>query len=117
MDKLLAIAAFVGTAFGTLISSVIGQMSSKYLFRAVAVTAMAGAFWVAFEVMYSAIKSALGVAVGYAVASQATLGVSLDFGLCLIPSTLPEAITVIFAVMIQAVAVRWTRMVLFAKLA
>lgn len=104
------------TAIGIIVGKLIAE-SGRYLFRAAAVTAMAAAFIIAFNVMYQTVKSVLNVGVSYAQASQASLGVNLDFALCLIPSTLAEAITVLFSVMIQAVAVRWTRLVLFAKLA
>lgn len=117
MPLLLKILKWIAAGLGVAFSSVIGEMSSKYAFRALAVTAMAGAFMVAFQIMYTTVQTVLQQAVGIAQSSQASMGITLDFALCIIPSTLPEAITVMFSVMLQAVAVRWTRQVLFAKLA
>lgn len=117
MGLIIKILKWFGVALGTMLGITIGELSKKYVFRAAAVAAMAYAYYLAFNVTYTTVKGMITSAVGHAQGGSGVVANGIEIAMCLLPSTLPEAITVLLGIGVQALAIKWTRMVLFAKLA
>jgi hypothetical protein len=111
------IGTWIASALAQLVGGV-GQTVRAYAMRAAAVAAAAGAFWLAFNNSYNLAKAGWDAA-GAAVASAAGSagGAAGAMIMCVLPSSFPTAVSVVFAVLLNAIAVRWVRQIIFAKLA
>lgn len=119
MPLLLAIGAaliWIAKALGQFLLTTAFEVR-KYAFKALAVAAAAGAFWIAFSAIYTGVKASLETVGAQVSTAFGSMGFSTDLGACLIPSTLPDALSALFGIVLAAVTTKWIRTVIFAKIA
>lgn len=114
-----AILAFIGQSIATGVGTAITFVTSRYFLRVAALGVAAFLFAQMWIINYNIVKSMLTSAAGTATGAQGAgsgliqQGVQLCF--CMVPSSLPEAISVMLNILIAAVLVKTGRQILYAK--
>jgi len=116
MPIIFSALAWFGSAVVTFFSGIASDVR-RYALRALAVAAAAGSFWISFNIIYDGVKGTLDSVVSQIQGAQGSFGFTMQLGLCMMPSTLPDAMSVLFGVALAAVTVKWIREILFLKLA
>lgn len=105
---------WIASAFATMAGTVITFLTSKFFLRsaaiAVAMTVYAAMFIATYDVIKLEVQSAVTAAQSWGVA-----GDGITIATCMMPSSIPQAITVLINIVVLGVTLKIGRQVLIAK--
>jgi hypothetical protein len=111
-----AIKALTAVAAGSAAVQV-GETAKRYTVRAAAVAALAIAFYAVFNATFDFLQDKIDGALVSLSQSTSGIGTTLALFACMLPQSAAAAFSTLFSIVLLAVGLKWTRMLMFAKLA